>query len=79
VVDNLEPLLKESNTTIVDVNTTSHGFLVMEVGSGAATGTFHRIAASEVTVDYSQPGAPPLDSKFTTVKFSVEDGTISPA
>jgi alkaline phosphatase D len=79
VVENLEPLLKESNPSIVDVNTTTHGFLVIEVGSGAATGTFHRIPASEVTTDYSQQGAATLSSKFTTVAFKVENGTITPA
>jgi alkaline phosphatase D len=80
VVVNLEPLLKESEPSIVDVDTASHGFLVLEVGSGAAKGTFHRIPASEVTVDYSQPSAPPLASKFTTSAFTVQqDGTIAPA
>jgi len=79
VVENLETLLKESNPAIVDLSTTTHGFLVMEMGGGAATGTFHRIPASEVTTDYSQPGAPPLNSKFTTVAFKVENGVITAA
>ena len=79
VVENLEPLLKESNPAIVDVNTTTHGFLVLEVGSGAATGTFHRILASEVTTDYSKPGSPSLDTKFTTAAFQVLNGAITPA
>ena len=59
------------------VDTSSHGFLRLNVGQSQIRAIFALIPASEVTVDYSKQPAGALQAKVTLVEFGVAGGAIT--
>ncbi len=79
VVNNLPQLLQASTGGALKlVDTSSHGFLTVDVDGTRARATFSLIPGSEVTVDYSRQPASALQAKVTTVAFDVAGGQLTP-
>jgi len=78
LVAGLEQILQLSNPQIVFAKTDQHGFAVVEITGQGAKATFHQIANTEVTHDYSAtPGD--LAGKFATTAYNISGGAITPA
>ena len=73
------PQLFQASTggAIKFVDTSSHGFLRLNVGQSQIRAIFSLIPTSEVTVDYSKQPAGALQAKVTLVEFGVAGGAIT--
>ena len=80
VVTEMNASFAAANPGIAFSDTDSHGFMVVEIGSGAdrdlARVTFHLLPSAEVQRDYSGQSEA-LAAKFMTRAFTVQRGAIS--
>ena len=77
VVTEGEATLQEGNPGIAFVDTDSHGFTVVEVGSGEVRAAYHLIPSTAARESYADRGGE-LASRFSRRDFLIQGGVISP-